>query len=99
VLYGGAALGRARWQDDPEASVVMSLMHKLGAERDVSVVPLYAVSEDVAATILDLSATLGVDHLIIGASQRNALARLLRGNLATEVAAQLPESISLMIFG
>jgi nucleotide-binding universal stress UspA family protein len=99
VFHGGATLGRSRWEDDPEASAVMALMNQLGAQRDVSVVPVYAVSEDPAATILDLSATLGVDHLIIGASQRHALANLLRGNVATEVAAQLPESIRLMIFG
>ena len=39
VYYGGgpAALGRARWQDDPEANAIMSLMLKLGAERDICV--------------------------------------------------------------
>src|SRR5204863_363573 len=50
---GGTRLGRARWQDDPEANAIMSLMLKLGAEREISVVPLYAVSPDAAATIVD----------------------------------------------
>ncbi|HEY0368686.1 MAG TPA: universal stress protein, partial [Chthoniobacterales bacterium] len=59
----------------------------------------YAVSEDAAGTILDLSATLGVDYLIIGASQRTALTHLLRGSVVTNVAAQLPEDIRLVIFG
>ena len=101
VYYTGgpATLGRARWQDDPEAHAIMSLMLKLGAERDICVIPVYAVSEDAASTIIDLSATLGVDFLMIGATQRHALANLLRGGVATSVAQQLPDSIQLVIFG
>jgi amino acid transporter/nucleotide-binding universal stress UspA family protein len=101
VYYSGgpARLGRARWQDDPEAHAIMSLMLKLGAERDVCVVPVYAVSQDASATIVDLSATMGVDFLMIGATQRYALANLLRGSVATNVAQQLPDSIHLLIFG
>ena len=96
---GPTRVGRPKWQDDPEASAIMSLMLKLGAERDICVLPVYAVSEDAAATILDLSATLGVDYLLIGTSQRNALAKLLRGSVVTTVAQQLPDSIQLVIFG
>jgi len=100
VFYGGGGpLGRSKWQDDPEASAIMSLMMKIGEERDICVLPVYAVSEDAAATILDLSATLGVDYLIIGASQRNTLAKLLGGSVVTSVAQQLPDSIRLVIFG
>ena len=101
VYYtGGPTLpSRPKWQEDPEASTIMSLMLKLGAERDICVLPIFAISEDAASTILDLSATMGVDYLIIGASQRHAMAKLLRGSVATNVAQQLPESIQLVIFG
>jgi amino acid transporter/nucleotide-binding universal stress UspA family protein len=101
VFYGGGptTVGRARWQDDPEAHAIMSLMLKLGSERSVCVLPVYAVSEDASTTILDLSATMGVDFLMIGATQRHALANLLRGSVATNVAQQLPDSIRLVIFG
>jgi amino acid transporter/nucleotide-binding universal stress UspA family protein len=95
----GTRLGRARWQEDPEANAIMSLMLKLGGERNVNVIPLYAVSQDAAATIVDLCATMGVDFLVIGATQRTALAKLLRGSVVTNVAQQLPESIQLLIFG
>ncbi len=91
--------GRAKWQDDPEANTIMSLMLEQGKERGVCVLPVYAVSEDAAATILDLSATMGVDYLLIGASQRSTLTHLLRGSVVTNVAAQLPEDICLVIFG
>ncbi|PYI65306.1 MAG: hypothetical protein DMF07_05255, partial [Verrucomicrobia bacterium] len=55
--------------------------------------------QDAAATIVDLSATMGVDFLHIGATQRTALAKLLRGSVVTSVAQQLPDSIQLVIFG
>jgi amino acid transporter/nucleotide-binding universal stress UspA family protein len=101
VFYarGPTVPGRPKWQDDPEAAAIMSTMLKLGAERGVCVLPLYAVSEDAATTILDLAATLGIDFLVIGASQRTAMTKLLRGSVATNVAAQLPDSIHLLIFG
>ena len=101
VYYGGGptSLGRSKWQDNPEAQAIMSLMLKLGEERGISVLPVYAVSEDPPTTIVDLAATMGVDYLIIGASQRPAMAKLLRGSVATGVAQQLPDSIQLLIFG
>ncbi len=95
----GTRLGRAKWEDDPEANAIMTSVRKLGSERGVSVVPVYAVSHDAAATIVDLAATMGVDYLVIGASQRTAMTKLLRGSVATNVAQQLPESIHLLIFG
>jgi amino acid transporter/nucleotide-binding universal stress UspA family protein len=90
---------RPKWQDDPEAAAIMSTMLKLGADRNVCVLPVYVVSDDATTTILDLTATLGVDYLIIGASQRSAMSKLLRGSVATTVAQQLPESIKLIIYG
>jgi nucleotide-binding universal stress UspA family protein len=95
----GTALGRAKWRDDPEANTIMSSMLKLGEDRGICVIPLYAVSQDAAATIVDLAATMGIDFLVIGASQRSAMAKLLRGSVATNVAQQLPDSIRLLIYG
>src|SRR6266481_4588819 len=101
VYYTAAdtRLGRAKWQDNPEANAIMCSMLKLGRERGINVVPLYAVSQDAAATIVDLAATMGMDFLVIGASQRPAMVKLLRGSVATNVAQHLPESIHLMIYG
>jgi len=96
---GPTVPGRPKWQNDPEAAAIMSTMVKAGTERGVSVLPIYAVSEDAATTILDLAATLAIDYLIIGASQRTAMTKLLRGSVATNVAQQLPDSIHLLIYG
>src|SRR6266404_2620064 len=95
----GTPLGRSNWQDDPEANAIMCSMRKLGSERGTNVVPVYAVSQDAAATIVDLDATMGIDFLVIGASQRPAMVKLLRGSVATNVAQHLPDSIHLVIYG
>ncbi|HEX8296093.1 MAG TPA: amino acid permease [Chthoniobacteraceae bacterium] len=102
VFLGGAsqpATKRAKWQDDPHAAAIMSLMLKLGEETGVDVLPVFAVSTDPASTILDLSATLGVDFLMLGAQHRFTMAKLLKGNVVERVAAGLPEDIQLLIHG
>jgi amino acid transporter/nucleotide-binding universal stress UspA family protein len=90
---------RPRWQDDPEAARIMTHMLALGRQHGVPVVPLYAVSEDPAATILDLAATLGIDILMLGARHRRTLAQLFKGDVANRVARELPENIQLVIYG
>jgi nucleotide-binding universal stress UspA family protein len=89
----------ARWQNDRAASELMNGMLELGQKTAVKVMPVYAVSDDVAASILDLSATLGIDMLLVGAPQRSSLAALLRGDVVTEVARHLPDTIQLVIHG
>jgi amino acid transporter/nucleotide-binding universal stress UspA family protein len=96
---GSTDLGKPKWQDDPQANAIMSLMIQMGKERGVTVAPIYAVSEDPAATILDLAATLGIDYLMLGASHRLSMARILKGNVVEKVAAGLPEDIQLIIHG
>ena len=72
---------------------------ELGRQNGVSVVPLYSVSENPAGTILDLSATLGIDILMLGARHRRTLAQLFKGDVANQVAKDLPENIQLLIHG
>ncbi|HSI13702.1 MAG TPA: universal stress protein [Chthoniobacter sp.] len=91
------SVGKARWQEDPQAAAIMSLMLKLGQEVGIDVLPVYAVSTNPAATILDLTATLGVDFLMLGASHRLSMVRLLKGNVIEEVAKGLPEDMQLII--
>jgi nucleotide-binding universal stress UspA family protein len=90
---------KQRWQDDPDAAKIMYAMLESGRQNGVSVVPVYAVSVDPAGTILDLSATLGVDILMLGTSHRRTMLSLLKGDVVTEVAKNLPENIQLIIYG
>ncbi len=95
-LSGGE---RPKWQNDPAAAKIMCSLLELAREHNVRVVPLYAVSENPAATILDLAATLGVDILMLGARHRLGLAQLFKGDVANRVARELPENIQLLIYG
>jgi amino acid transporter/nucleotide-binding universal stress UspA family protein len=90
---------RPRWQDDPHAGRIMCAMLEQGRQNEVQVIPLYAISENPASSILDLSATLGIDILMLGSPHRNKLVSLLKGNVVTEVARNLPENIQLVIHG
>jgi len=87
------------WKEDPNAARIMTTTLSWGQESDVKVLPLYAVSDDPATTILDIAATVGADMLILGAPQRQLLVKLLKGNVVTEVARHLPENIQLVIYG
>jgi amino acid transporter/nucleotide-binding universal stress UspA family protein len=100
VFLGAAQFGtqrRNRWQDDPQAAPIMSLMLKLGEETGVCVQPVYAESTDPAGTIVDIAATLGADIVMLGSSHRATMARLLKGNVIERVASNLPENIELVI--
>jgi nucleotide-binding universal stress UspA family protein len=77
----------------------MSLVLKIGEEIGVAVQPIYAVSTDPATTILDLTATLGADYLMLGAPNRTGMARLLKGSVVERVAGGLPDNIELIIHG
>jgi amino acid transporter/nucleotide-binding universal stress UspA family protein len=103
AIFLGAAQTRdrqpTRWQDDPEAAAVMSLVLKLGEETGVCVQPIYALSSDPAGTIVDIAATLGADMVMLGSSHRAKMARLLKGSVIERVASHLPENIDLIIHG
>jgi amino acid transporter/nucleotide-binding universal stress UspA family protein len=99
VSSGPTTVERPKWQDDPHAQAIMSLMMKMGAEQGVNVMPVYLQSEDAASTILDLAATLGIDYLMIGSSHRLTMTKLLKGDVVEKVAAGLPEDIQLVIYG
>jgi nucleotide-binding universal stress UspA family protein len=90
---------RPRWQDDKHAAEIMYGMVDAGQKNGVGVVPLYIVSESPASTILDMAATLGVDILVVGSAHRSRLVSLLKGDVVTEVARNLPENIQLVIYG
>jgi amino acid transporter/nucleotide-binding universal stress UspA family protein len=89
----------SKWQNDPHAAAIMSLMLKLGRENGIDVLPIYAVSADPAMTILDLTATLGVDYLLLGAAHRSSMAKLLKGDVVEKVTEGLPEDIQMIIYG
>jgi nucleotide-binding universal stress UspA family protein len=86
---------KRKWQEDEEArTVFLAAKEKAGGH---PVYPCYAVSDAVAQTIVDITATMGVSYLILGAPERHGLAYLLRGNIITEISDNLPDDIHLLV--
>jgi amino acid transporter len=85
------------WQEDPDAR---ALFAQIEAEaRGLKVNKLYSVSDSPADTIIDIAATFGVDTVVLGGSRRATLVNLLKGNVVARVAANLPESMHLIVIG
>ncbi len=86
---------KRKWQEDKEARELF-LYAKNKAEGH-PVYPCYAVSDSVADTIVDITATMGASYLILGAPERRGLVNLLRGNIIREISDNLPDDIHLLV--
>src|ERR1035441_2418563 len=87
----------SNWQDDPDAKVLFTRLEAEG--RGMKVSKLYSVSDSPADTIIDMAATFGVDSVVLGGSRRATLVNLLKGNVVARVAANLPDSMHLIVIG
>ncbi len=56
------------------------------------------LSPEVGYTIAEQAATLGVERIILGATQRSLVEQALRGNVIKTVSALMPEEIQLLIY-
>lgn len=100
VLYPGKSSGGpTNWRDDPEVSAILNTALQIGKARGITTIPLFAIAAESAPLIVDTAATIGADFLVLGATHRNSLAKVLRGNVASQVAANLPDNIQLIIYG
>ncbi len=66
-------------------------------KRGITSLPLWNLSENAGATIVKTSNELGLDTVMIGATKRGALERMLRGEVLKTIAAQLPKEKRLII--
>lgn len=87
------------WRKDMQAAAIFQAAGEYASDRGVTVRQLYATSDDPVPVILDLAATFGVDCVVMGGSQRSSLINLIKGDVITEVARQLPSNIRLLIYG
>ncbi|MCX7722183.1 MAG: amino acid permease [Verrucomicrobiae bacterium] len=85
------------WRQDPVARELFTRV--LAEAGNTKIQPLYGVSDSPADTIIDIAATFGVDTVVLGGSKRAALVNLLKGNVVARVAANLPESMHLIVIG
>ncbi len=87
---------KRKWQDDEEAREVFT--QAKAKANGHPIYPCYAVSDSVADTIVDITATVGATHLILGAPERSGLAHLLRGSIIREISDSLPDDIHLLVY-
>ncbi|EEF59502.1 amino acid permease [Pedosphaera parvula] len=85
-----------KWQDDDEAREIFTLANARAEGHPI--IPCYAVSDSVADTIVDIAATMGASHLILGAPERKGLVQMLRGDVVRKVSNDLPEAIHLLVY-
>ena len=100
VRYIAVSVEPARASDlaaDNEAQRLNQQAEQLAAEFGIPWRFVYATTADVAETILDIAATHAVDVLILGASRRGTLWKVMKGDVIQKVAELLPESINLLI--
>jgi nucleotide-binding universal stress UspA family protein len=87
---------RRKWPEDEDARKIFNeAKTKAGTH---PVFPCYAVSDSVADTIVDIAATVGVTHLVLGAPERRGLVSLLSGNIVRQISALLPEDVHLLVY-
>ena len=87
---------KRKWQEDEDARTIFTQAQAKAQGHPVF--PCYAVSDSVADTIVDITATMGASHLILGASERKGLAHLLHGSVVRDISDNLPEDIHLLVY-
>jgi amino acid transporter len=86
---------KRKWTEDEQAKEIFESLRGRGLGEWI--IPCYAVSDAPAHTIADLASTIGAERVLLGAPQRNSLIHMLRGNIIREVAALLPDDITLLV--
>jgi amino acid transporter len=87
---------RRKWIDDEEARAIFTYANEKA--KGLMILPCYAVSDAPADTIVDIAATVGASHLIVGAPQRSMIVNLLRGNIIRNISNVLPDEIHLLVY-
>jgi amino acid transporter/nucleotide-binding universal stress UspA family protein len=84
-------------EEDAEAMAAFVRAAEICKKHGVPLIPIYALSSDVAYSILDFAATYNAEAVLMGVSRQGTLLRALRGDVISAVADHLPEDISLLV--
>ncbi|MGP8198419.1 MAG: universal stress protein [Limisphaerales bacterium] len=86
---------KRKWQEDEQAREIF--LYARDKAEGHPVYPCYAVSDSVADTIVDITATMGASYLILGSPERRSLVNLLRGSIIRQISDNLPDDIHLLV--
>lgn len=81
-----------------DSFVSQEWMEKICNEYEIPYRFISIISSEVGYTIAEQAATLGIDRLVLGATQRTLVERALRGDVLRTVSELLPEEIQLVIY-
>lgn len=84
---------------DPEVITAFNEASALAAREGITVVPIWAISGNAAATLAEAAIALSVDAVMMGVSQRGAIYHMLRGNVLQHLARLLPDHIRIVTVG
>jgi amino acid transporter/nucleotide-binding universal stress UspA family protein len=84
---------------DPNPDGVASLHHAFAEahKQGVELIPIWTISYNAAEAIARVADALDVDGVMVGVSRRNALYRLLRGQVVKGLARRLPKNCHLIL--
>jgi nucleotide-binding universal stress UspA family protein len=94
-----APVKRMELKDDPEAVEMFASFREQAEAAGVPAYFIYSSAFDVADAILETAATQAVDTLLLGTTRRGVLWRAMKGDVIQQVAAHLPERITLLVHG
>jgi nucleotide-binding universal stress UspA family protein len=86
-------------EDDPEAVEMFTAFREQADAAEVPAYFIYSMAYDIAEAILETAATQAVDTLLLGTTRRGVLWRAMKGDVIQQVAAHLPERITLLVHG
>lgn len=100
IRYIAVDVGPARHSDvaaDSEAQRINQLAEQIASEFGVPWHFVYATSNNVSDTILDVAAIHAVDVLMLGATRGSTLWKMMKGDVIQRIAELLPETTNLLI--
>ena len=84
---------------DPEIIAAFNEAAEIATAYDITVVPIWTISGNAAATLAEAASALGVDALMVGVSQRTAIYHMLRGNVVRALTTILPDQVRIITVG
>ncbi|HUR29125.1 MAG TPA: amino acid permease [Planctomycetota bacterium] len=93
----GLFVGASEYEPDEEGMSALRSAVQLGEREGIEVIPIWTVSHNAVEGIARAAESLGVNALVIGASQRHAIYHLLRGHVVAGLTRQLPSHIRLVL--
>jgi hypothetical protein len=93
----GLFVGASEYEPDEEGISALRAAVQIGEREGLEIIPIWTVSHNAVEGIARAAESLGVNALVIGASQRHAIYHLLRGHVVGGLTRQLPSHIRLVL--